>query len=307
MPEEKLSSAFAALDAAGVAFSFRKSSARDKELSPGGEVDISLTRSEVPSADAALTGAGFEVFAAPGHGGHRFYLGFSAGRWLKIDARLEEGSVPRPLRRLAGRRPAALRRLGPVVAVVGPDGAGKGTVIARLAENIPVETKVLYLGWRRRQGRAGAPTRGGNVTSAPGPLLESAFVLKGWVRASLTLLEGYAAAWRGAIVLCDRHPAEGLAIRPRRNRLADSLERVLLSRLTPWPDAVVVLDAPTDVLLKRKREHPGNVIERWRSAYVEAFAGRGGVVVSSAGPREATTTQASAVVWDALRRRRRWP
>jgi thymidylate kinase len=301
MAEAGLSAAFAALDAAGIEFAFRKGSARGHEPPPGGEVDIALERSHLPSADAALTGAGFNVYSAPGHGAHRFYLAFSSGRWLKIDARLE-GGPPRSVRRVAARRPAGSRRLGPVVAVVGPDGAGKGTVIARLAEEIPVETKVLYLGWRKKDGVRRAKER----NARPGPLLEAAFVVKGWLRAVLILLGGYGSAWRGAIVLCDRHPVEGLAVRPRQSALGHRLESFLLSRLTPWPDAVVVLDAPTEVLVARKPEHPRGVIERWRGAYAETFGRRGGVLVSSAGALDATVARASAVVWDALRRRRRW-
>jgi thymidylate kinase len=304
MPEAKLSAAFEALDAAEVPFEFRKGSARGEEPPAGGEVDISLARSDVAAADAALARAGFNVFVAPGHGDHRFYLGLSRERWLKIDARLDGATARGAVRRLARRRPVALRRLGPVVAVVGPDGVGKGTVISRLRADIPVATKLLYLGWRRGGGVA---ARSPVSRGAPGAVLESAFVLKGWLRATRILLGGYAAAWTGSIVLCDRHPVEGLAIRPRRNRLADSLERVLLSRLTPWPDAIVVLDAPTEVLLDRKHEHPPEVIERWRTAYAETFGGRGGAVVSSAGSRDATLVQASAVVWEALRNRRRWP
>jgi thymidylate kinase len=301
--EHALAAAFAALDIAGVPYGFRKGSARDVEP-PGGEIDISLERRHVAVADSALAGAGFRVLAAPGHGRHRFYLGCAAGRWLKIDARLEDAApLPAVARRLAGRRPASWRRLGPVVAVLGPDGAGKGTVISRLAEEIPVEVKVLYLGWRKRGAQVPRPAA---ERPPPGPLLESAFVLKGWLRAGLTLLGGYAAAWRGAIVLCDRHPVEGLAVRPRRNRAAATLERTLLSRLTPWPDAVVVLDAPAEVLLERKDEHPREVVERWRQAYAEVFAGRGGTVVSSDGPKDATVARTSSVVWDALSRRRRW-
>jgi thymidylate kinase len=302
--ESALQGAFAALDVAGVPYTFRKGSGRAVEPPPGGEVDIALERRNVAAADSALAGAGFHVLTAPGHGTHRFYLGCWRGRWLKIDARLEDATpLPGAARRVAGRRPASWRRLGPVVAVLGPDGAGKGTVISHLADEIPLEVKVLYLGWRKRSAAVPRPAP---KRPPPGPLLESAFVLKGWLRARLTLLGGYAAAWRGAIVLCDRHPVEGLAVRPRHTRAAAALERTLLSRLTPWPDAVVVLDAPAETLLARKREHPREVLDRWRQDYADVFDGRGGTVVSSDRPREETVAQASTVVWDALGRRRRW-
>lgn len=308
MPEDgaaSLRAALATLDEARVPYAFRKDSASDLDPAPRRELDVLLARQDVPRADAALAQAGFRPLATPGHGGHRFYLAFSAGRWLKLDARLEDASpIPRGLRRLARRRPAGLRRLGPVVAVVGPDGAGKGTVIRRLAGEIPAEVKTLYLGWRKP--RPDAAPRPPRASSSAGPLLESAFVLKGWLRAAAILLGGYAAAWRGAIVLCDRHPLDALAVRPRGSTIARALERALLSHLTPWPDAIVLLDAPTDVLVERKHGHAREVIAGWREGYAQLYGTRGGVLVSTDGPRDATAATASAVVWDALRRRRRW-
>lgn len=303
----RIRSAFEELERAGVAYSFRKDSRADIEPPPGGEVDISMGVQDRDAADAALARAGFRSFEAPGRQGHRFYFACSDGRWLKIDAKLLGSRRPRsggPGRWIAEKRPVSLRRRGPVVAVVGPDGAGKGTLITRLASELPVGVKVLYLGWRRPDGPSKPRVDPGD--RSPGALLESAFVLKGWLRAGLILLSGYVAAWRGAVVLCDRHPTEALAVRPRRNRAAARLEQLLYSRLTPWPDAIVVLDAPTEVLLERKREHPGEVLDRWREGYAKVFGGRGGVLVSTAGPREEAAARAAEVVWEVFRDRR-WP
>src|SRR5439155_11457122 len=107
----------------------------------------------------------------------------------------------------------------------------------------------------------------------------SAFLLRKAIRAWRQLLRGYAAAWRGHIVLCDRHPVEILAILPQRTRTGAVLERILTQRLTPRPDAIVVLDAPAGVLHGRKQEHPIATLERWRSGYATAFGPRGAVIV----------------------------
>jgi thymidylate kinase len=271
-----------------------------------------MSSANAARADAPLRAVGFHRFAAPGHEGHRFWLAFDGGRWRKLDAKLTD---PNPVRNgvLASRLPPAPRRAGPVIAVLGPDGAGKGTVIAALAERIPVGVRPVYLGMDRspvpsegsgpgddgdgRDGRDGPP---------PGPLRELVGlgyrVLRGWAM----LAPAYAAAWRGHVVLCDRHPIEVLAVRPERTPAGAAFEGFAARRLLPWPDAIVVLDAPGATLHARKGEHDVAVLERWRRGYAEAFGGRADTV-STTGSEEEARRAVSAAVWRALAARRRWP
>lgn len=137
-------------------------------------------------------------------------------------------------------------------------------------------------------------------------MLEVAMVLTGFGRTWRRLVGAYAAAWKGEIVLFDRHPMEVLAIRPPRAPLAASLERFLLGRLVPRPDAVIVLDAPADVLFERKGEHPSTTLDRWRQAYRAEFIGPATLVLSTMGEVERTVDAASGAVWEALSARRRW-
>jgi thymidylate kinase len=195
------------------------------------------------------------------------------------------------------------------VAVLGPDGAGKGTIISELVSRIPIGLTVVYLG----SGSSGTPGRttrsrgeGAGRARRAGPVRESAFLLWKAIRGWRRLLRGYAAAWRGHIVLCDRHPMEILAILPERTRAGAALERFLARRLTPRPDAIVVLDAPAEVLRSRKQEHPIGTLERWRSGYATVFGSNGAMVVSTAGPLEDSVSRVSDVLWQALRRRRGW-
>jgi thymidylate kinase len=287
--------AAAALRAANVPFSVRKESAGQAE------VDILLPRSYRRAADEALARAGFQRYRARGLGAHRFYLSCMGGRWLKVDAKLDPPrELPALLRRVARQLPLRARRAGPVVAILGPDGAGKGTVVGRLTESIPVGTEVLYFGWRpRRRGGEAKPPR------QAGALRESAFLVRGWLGALRKLRRGYAAAWRGAIVLCDRHPLDALATRPARTPVGARVERLLVSRFLPRPVAVVVLDAPADLLLERKGAHSVEVLERWRRGYREAFGEE--AVVSTADATEATVVHVSEIVWRALASRRGWP
>jgi len=269
------------------------------------EVDIELDRAHWRSADAALRRAGFEVLEARGIGPHRFYLAFAEGGWIKLDAKLAPAHQPRALaRKLARRLPLSVRRAGPVVALVGPDGAGKGTIIEHLRAQIPLAVDVLYLGWRPRRGR---PAEALRAESKRGALRECAGLLRGHLRSARILLRGYAAAWRGTIVLCDRHPLEVLATRPHRTRTGLALERLLARRLTPWPDRIVLLDAPAEVLGARKEEQPAETLERWRADYRHVFgADSRTALVSTAQALEASVAEASAVVWSALAERRRW-
>lgn len=317
--------ALASLDRAGVPYRLRKIEDPTQELPAEGELDIWLEPRWLEGADAALRGAGFRHMKAPGHPGHRFYAAFQQGNWLKLDTKSPlpaQRSAPRrklglrgenpvllaPLARarraLGGRRPVSPRRLGPVVAVLGPDGAGKGTLISSLQARIPVAVTPIYMGiakTRRRKNRVARPP----AEPIPG-WREVAGVLKGAVGTWWTLFRAYSAAWRGHIVLCDRHPIEVLAVRPRRTRVGAATERLLVASLMPKPDAIVVLDAPGEVLYRRKQEHSIERLEEWRHRYAEAFGPMGAVTISTTGPRRLAVDRASEVVWKALGKRRGW-
>jgi thymidylate kinase len=288
-----------ALEAAGIPYSFRR--ATGAEPDDAGEVDLAMTEADVARAEPLLASAGLHAFVAPGHEGHRFFLAFEDGRWWKLDVKTGDATSSS---RLSRRAPAGRRRLGLVVAILGPDGSGKGTVIDELARRIPVGVTTIYLG--RRKGSSSSPSTAESTTTAPRPLRESAFVVAKAMRAWRKLLGGYVAAWRGHIVLCDRHPIEVLAIRPDRSRFAASLERFLARRLTPKPDAIVVLEAPPDVLLARKPEHPAATLRAWQRGYVDELVPMGATTVDTSGSIEHSVAEVSRVVWDALRERRAW-
>jgi hypothetical protein len=87
-----------------------------------------------------------------------------------------------------------------------------------------------------------------------------------------------------------------LAVRPRRTPAGAALERFIARRLIPWPDALIVLDAPASRLLQRKGEHSLAVLERRRRAYLEVFGPRAAAIVSTDGPPEASIANALATV-----------
>jgi thymidylate kinase len=344
-------SALNSLADAGIPYALRGEQPID-DLPPGGDVDVLVNSADLARAHRCLFAAGFHRLEAPGSRGHRFYLAFEHGRWLKLDVNVVPSGLGWELSatdekrralfagyrvgpkaghragdRLRGaldhRRPASVRRLGPVVAILGPDGAGKGSVIAALRAQIPVAVAALYLGdggSSRSEYEGGARSSAKHVHSVgsglravvrnglqrlPDPIHEVQSVLRRTAAGCLRLLPAYARAWRGDIVLCDRHPIEALAVGAYRPGRVTRLESWMIERVLPRPDAILILDAPGDVLFSRKGEHSPDALERWRRGYLEAFRGRA-VIVPTEGGLEATVARASAVVWDALHARRGW-
>ena len=214
--------------------------------------------------------------------------------------------------RIARALPTSLRRRGCVVAVLGPDGAGKGTVTSALAASLSVGVTQVYLGDRRAQTAAAASSSSGSPAAAPrtGPvqaLREVVFLLRkltGWTPA---LVRAEVAAWRGHVVLADRHPLDAVAVRPRRTPVGGAVERFLALHVVPTPDAVVVLDAPGELLFRRKGEHTPERLEQWRQGYRDRLVPRGATLVDATGAIEDTVARARHVVWGALGRRRSWP
>jgi thymidylate kinase len=194
-------------------------------------------------------------------------------------------------------RPVRHGRL--TVALVGPDGAGKSTVSARLTNaGLPRPVKVLYMGVnleastlmlpttrllllaKRLRGRrtdlVASPVRTGG-TGTPRPV-------KDGVRLTLWMLEewfrqGVAASYslRGSIVVFDRHFfADYYHADIRDGRVGRSpLRRFhgwMLDHGYPKPDLMILLDVPAEQLHARKPEATVEWLEQRRAEYLELAA-----------------------------------
>jgi thymidylate kinase len=267
------------------------------------ELDLWIERSDVARTELALRRCGFHRVRVSGQAPHLFFVSFENGLWLKLDGKLTGTShVPARFQRATRRRPAGRRRYGPVIAVLGPDGAGKSTLLQELERRIPLGVHLAYLGGKRRSPshRVVAKTASRRsrrlVSSAAG---EVAFVARHLLRGARRLVGVYARAWMGTIVLCDRHPIEALAIDPRRTAPARMFERFVLRRIMPWPDVIIVLDAPPEVLYGRKQEHPLERLIAWRERYRGVFTPAGALFVSTDGPVEVAAEELSRYVFEA--------
>ena len=185
------------------------------------------------------------------------------------------------------------------VALIGPDGAGKSAISQQLErEPMPARVKRIYMGVNLqasglmlpttrlalavKKARGRRPDMVGPSESTPpvtGGL--AARSLKGGARV-VRLLLWLAEEWfrqlvaqyhirRGAIVVFDRHffadyfHVDGAGTGPR--SATARVHAFLLRNAYPKPDLVICLDAPGDVLFRRKHEASAEWLEQRRLQY----------------------------------------
>ncbi len=237
-----------------------------------------------------------EAAAHPGDGtalarlGRRLDRSWSLRRLPSVTGRL---ALHRLLRRAARVLPFLGGR-GLSVALLGPDGAGKSTLSAALADSFPVPVRRIYLGVYGR-GLDGATKGSGGRLGLPGRLV--------WVwRRSLS------AAWqrsRGRIVVFDRHVLDLALGAPGSGRKA-RIRRRLLVRAAPTPGLSVVLDVPGDELFRRKGEHDPVALEGQRARYLE-LADRlpSAAVIDASADADTVRRRVIAAIWAAYGSARR--
>jgi thymidylate kinase len=212
------------------------------------------------------------------------------------------------------------------VALVGPDGAGKSTVVKQVAAKLPLPVRVVYMGVNLEASTVMLPTtrlalaakrrRGGRpdlvgASLAPSSTdrsgarhgLKSGLRLAGWVAEEwFRQLIAWSYELRGFVVLFDRHffcdyYAHDVAGRGPGRPLTSRIHGFLLERVYPRPDLVICLDAPAGVLLARKREGTLDSLERRRAEYLgQAGLFRGFAVVDASRPPDQVVDEVVALV-----------
>lgn len=189
----------------------------------------------------------------------------------------------RTLRRLT--RLLLLRRRGVSVALIAPDGAGKSTLAEGLRRSSYFPVASVYMGLGRESG---VQTR----------YRLSVFGLERIFRQWRRYLTGRYHQLHGRLVIFDRYVYDAL-LPPRREK--GTLRRVrrwILGRLCPAPDLVLLLDAPAEVLHRRKSEYGVAMLEEKRQQYLRL---RGRVpnlaILDASRNREEVRRDAISLIW----------
>ena len=200
---------------------------------------------------------------------------------------------------------------GLLVAIMGPDGAGKSTLIDALDRNLGGafrHTSAFHLRPAILRPRADGPPvtdpHGTPPRSLPASLAKVGFYLAEY-------LLGYGLRLRPALghttlIFADRY-FDDLLVDPRRYRYGGPAWVLRLARrVVPRPDLWLFLDVPEDRLLGRKREVSPAELRRQRAAYRELAADNPrAVVIDGASDTASVAAQAAEVCVDYLHARYR--
>jgi thymidylate kinase len=211
------------------------------------------------------------------------------------------------------------------IALIGPDGAGKTTLAKQLPAKLGLPAAYLYMGINLEASNVMLPTTRlalemkrwlggrpdlagwGDVRRETGRPLRP---VKTTVRVANLIAEEWfrqTMAWyhqlRGRVVVFDRHffidyHAYDVAHwRVRGQPIARRLHGLMLERLYPKPDIVILLDAPTETLRRRKGEGSMESIDRKRREYLAAGARLGRFeVVDASRPASSVLDEVTALV-----------
>jgi len=215
----------------------------------------------------------------------------SAGDWERLEHRpLSGAGGPSRTARLWGAGLDARRvwaRRGVAVAVLGPDGAGKTTLVDGLRASLPFETRILYM------GLTGGRLPRADRLRVPGVVLAARLAIL-WGRWGLGLYHRL----RGRVVVFDRYVLDGTVPSGARLRPLAKLSRRLQAAACPHPDLVLLLDASGKTMHARKGEYDAETLEHWRMAY-QRLRGRvkGLEMIDAERSADAVRRDALTLVW----------
>ena len=202
----------------------------------------------------------------------------------------------------AGRVQRLLRPDGISVVFLGPDGAGKSSVIDRIGLKlaavfprwvcwgiVPGLNAIFRRGKRSTAEPHGLPPRSLTVS-----LLRLAYWFAYYTFERLALRTVLA---RSTLVLFDRHFID-ILVDQKRYRYGGPVWMLhLLGWFIPKPDIVILLDAPTEVLQSRKQEVSFETTEHQRKAYLDLITALpNGFVADASDSRERVVNVVSEII-----------
>jgi thymidylate kinase len=203
------------------------------------------------------------------------HLAPDGARWLRV--RLDSGGPPRRTRTTSR---------GLTVALLGPDGVGKSTLLAGLATAYPLAIRQIYMGMWQGAGQPGY-TR----LDAVRAILVRPFRV--WWRVAC----GAVHVVRGRVVVFDRYTYDALLPVTGSWPLLKRPYFWVLAHLAPRPDLVLVLDLPGEVAFARKGESTPARLEAVRQGFLALVPRLGAEVVDAAAPPEQVRADVVARIW----------
>jgi thymidylate kinase len=172
---------------------------------------------------------------------------------------------------------------GLTVALLGPDGVGKSTLLAGLAAAYPLPVRPIYMGmWQ------GVDRPGYTRLHAVGAIFARPFRV--WRRVARAA--GHVR--RGRVVVFDRYTYDALLPITGSWRALKRPYFWVLAHLAPRPDLVLVLDLPGEVAFARKGESTPEALEAVRQGFLALVPRLHAEVVDASAPAEQVCTDVVA-------------